>query len=226
MTLTVLKEQEPIVLPGARVVCKIDGRHVNNDLYTSLQDKVARMELKSYLMNKYGWTAAILELIRWEAHGKELYQYPYLKRVILIKYLHGWLATNKQCSHEGISKDTSCLLCSLEDTRQHMFQCKHGQMIRLRIIRWKQYMQDVRETTKEGCRQVFTSGLMTINGSPPPPERHNREWPPELIEAYTAQEDIEWIYIFYGRIAKAWEFCAIDHWDKDGGTISLSGHRK
>ena len=45
-------------------------------------------------------------------------------------------------------------------------------------------------------------------GVDPPTSDTIAEWPEELREAYSAQENIGWIQVFYGRLSSRWESIA------------------
>ena len=67
-----LQKRDDVVFLGTRIGCKIDGRVVNNSLYSILKEKIAGTSLCFYLLEKYHWTTAIFADIDWDAHLKVL----------------------------------------------------------------------------------------------------------------------------------------------------------
>lgn len=106
-------------------------------------------------MQKYEWSTDTFESIAWDAHGKELQADPITRKVTLIKYLHGWLATNKQRHQEWRFGDPLCTLCGVVETKRHFFQCQHLQMRQINKIRWKQYLRDISNNTDNDRKQVL-----------------------------------------------------------------------
>ena len=208
LTVADLKKNMPRVAMGTKAICKIDGAHVNNDLYCALQDKITGTKMKLFLLEKYGWSESVFDSICWEAHRKELEQYPLIKRVTLLKYIHGWLATKKRRFREGYFKDSLCPLCGEDDSTGHFLHCKQPQIREIRDHRWKLFCAAVECHTPGGCRQVFLAGLGTLTGFDPPTQETIHDWPKALQVAYTEQDDIGWDQILKGRLSKSWEVVA------------------
>jgi len=199
-----LKRVEQYVFPGAVAGCKIDGRIENNNLYTVIMEHIQGNELKWFLMEKYGWSEKIFFDIAWSAHQRELSKYPRLKRSTLIKYIHGWLATNRRRSREGVLQDSLCPLCGNEETKYHMFECTNPRYQGIRQMCFKRVLQEIADVTASGCCQVFQVGLSTVLGNPHPSEQTQEEWPSHVRRVYQAQSDIGWNQVLCGRISKQW----------------------
>ena len=219
-----LKALEDNVFPGTRVGCKIDGRLENNNLYMLLTEHIQGRALKFFLMEKYGWSYRTFMDIGWIAHQRELSKYPRLQRGTLIKYMHGWLATKLRRRREGSVMDSTCPLCGGEENRQHLFSCPNEQYSSIRKERFRQLLMDISGFTEPGCKQIFHAGLETVFGSPHPEETTKVEWPVILQRAYSAQLDIGWEQVFYGRLSKQWEPVAMTP-ERDGnhGNLQWSG---
>ena len=186
-----LKKRKPLLMEGARAICCIDGQHVNNNLYSALQEKMlGGGDIRHFLLEKYGWTDSVFSAIAWDAHHTELQGYPILKRPTLIKYIHGWLATTQRRFREGLTRESGCPLCDEEDSRYHFLWCSNTHMKIIRETHWNQLLGQIANKTENGCRQVFQAGLDTIRGCPPPNENTILEWPVELQEAYRNQTTI------------------------------------
>ena len=161
-------------------------------------------ELKLFLMEKYGWTEKFFLDIAWPAHQRELSKYPRLKRATLIKYIHGWLATKRRRSREGVFHDSLCPLCGDEETKYHMFACTNSRYQGLRQTCFTRLLKDIADVTASGSCQVFQAGLSTALGNPPPSEQTQEEWPSQVRRVYQAQSDIGWTQVLCGRISKEW----------------------
>ena len=118
-----LLKQKALVFRGTKAVCHINGTLVNNNLFSSLTAKIQGKILKDYLVQKYGWTDQILSKILWEEHEKELNKFPYTQKVTLIKFIHGWMATNKRKYREGTAVYDGCPLCGEKDSSLHFVYC-------------------------------------------------------------------------------------------------------
>ncbi len=131
-----LKKQLDVLFPGTKSGVVIGGHLVNNDLYGTLKEDINGREMQHYLMVKYGWTEQIFESIDWKAHNKQLQSASLLKKVTLIKYIHGWLATNRRRFWEGSIPENKYPLCGQEETRIHTMYCQYEQMKEIRQARW------------------------------------------------------------------------------------------
>ena len=200
-----IKKTHLPVLPGTKASCRIGGRNINNDLFESIKEHMMGTELKRFLMQKYGWTETQFEKIAWEEHKGELLKYSALQKVTLIKYLHGWLATNVRKACEGKEWTPKCPMCGEVDTQRHFLYCSNVQMKQIRMTRWSQYMKNIGEKTSDGCKQIFQAGVMTIVGKDPPTERDRRDWPSTYRKAYKEQEEIGWEQVLSGRLVKQWK---------------------
>ena len=196
------------VLPGVKIACKIDGKITNNNLYQVLQDKIAGNTLKEYLMRRNHWNESIYDDIAWGAHGKEFKRYPSIKRATLTKFIHGWLASNSRKYRDGSTTSVNCPLCGAEDSREHFFSCPHAQLNQIRGSLWKRLCTNISQSTENGCNAIFLAGISQVVGVDPPTSDTIAEWPEELREAYSAQENIGWIQVFYGRLSSRWESIA------------------
>ena len=204
-TAQTLQKDRSLLFPGTKAGCVINGRHENNDLYRSLKEHITGRNLQIYLMEKYGWSAAISESIDWVEHQRQLRQYTLLQRVTLIKYIHGWFATQRRQCRIGATATSTCPLCGREDNSEHIFHCQAEHMHQIRQGRWIKLLQDVVHSTEDGFKQIFRAGMMTIMGQEHPSRRTVLDWPQELVEAYDSQTGIGWDQVLYGRMSTKWE---------------------
>lgn len=80
-------------------------------------------------------------------------------------------------------------------------------MSELREKMWTKYVTEIGAYMQQGCKEVFKAGLMTIGGRDAPSARDRLGWPPDLLQAYSEQENIGWIQVLYGRLSTKWERC-------------------
>ena len=134
-------------------------------------------------------------------HQRELKKISRLQRVTLLKYIHGWLATNKRRSKEGGQALAHCIYCGEVEDRQHLFTCKTPQWQRIQNLQWQKLTLEVLSQTDPSFAAIFCQGLETVRGKPPADERTMAEWPSSLRTAYEIQVQIGWEQVFYGRLA-------------------------
>ena len=193
------------VLPGTWAGCIIQKSLVNSDLYRNLKEHIHGTELRKFLMTKYGWTEKTFKLVDWEEHDRQLKAFSIQQRVTLVKYIHGWLATQRRRFREGSSVTAQCPLCGEEETRGHLFCCQYQQMKDIRQGLWAKLITDISHDTDQGFRQIFIAGLATALGAIQPTEATKADWPTNLREAYQNQELVGWDQVFFGRICHQWE---------------------
>lgn len=116
-------------------------------------------------MNKYGWTVPVFKTIDWDEQDRQMQAISIQQRVTLIKYIHGWLATQKRRYREGGSSTEHCPLCKQEENRGHIFTCTYAPMKENRQSLWKQLQQTIGHSTEPGFKQVFIAGLSTAIGA-------------------------------------------------------------
>ena len=203
-----LQQREDLVFLGTRIGCKIDGRVVNNSLYSILKEKITGTSMRFYLLEKYHWTTAIFDDIAWDAHQKILKKTPHTKRVTLLKYIHGWLPTNKRRFRECRVPLGECALCGQVESQDHFLRCTNTQMQNIREPTWKELMTALVTDTEPGFKVVFTTGLSTVLGGQSPSAHTINDWPPEMRSACTAQSNIGWNQVLFGRISSQWETVA------------------
>ena len=203
-----LKAQETHVFLGSQAAVKVDHRVENNGLYKILKHSIQGRELRQYLMEKYDWDQSTFSTIDWTAHNRELNKISRRKKPTLLKYIHGWLARNTRRYYEGQSKTDGCPLCGVPETRAHLFCCAHEQISILRDIYWKIFLKELFKETAVGFREVFLSGLNTIQGMESPSPRTQTDWPRAYQEAYTNQEKVGWCQVLFGRLTRQWDILA------------------
>ena len=159
------------VLRGARAGCVINNRVVNNNLYGELKEHISGEALRQFLMLKYNWTQTTFDMIDWEEHDRQLKAYSIQHRVTLLKYIHGWLASQRRLFREKHSESPMCPLCGHEEDRFHLFRCSHSQLQTMRRQRWDLFLREINQSTEPGFTQIFQAGIDTVLGREAPSER-------------------------------------------------------
>ena len=89
-----MEAREPCMLPHSRITCWIDNKMTTNDRDKRIRDTSTGESLKQYLCDKHGWSNAEFAAIDWKSYTIALSKFKKSQRSTLLKYLHGWLATN------------------------------------------------------------------------------------------------------------------------------------
>ena len=207
-TLQRFKKNATRMLPNTKAVLRIQGRIENNNVYSWLKEEINGQVLRSYLMNKYAWTQELFHMVDWGAHSRELKKLSPARKTLVIKYIHGWLANNQRKYYNGARLSNICVLCGLEESRDHLFSCKQDRVLQMREQRVKKLLVDVSKATANGFQQVFCMGVQTVLGSSNPTVNTVEGWPSNLRAAYRLQSQIGWEQVFYGRLIQQWESLA------------------
>ena len=204
-TLDQLQAKPSHVLLGARAGCRLHRRIENNHVLQKLKDDVTGNTMKLYLMEKYDWSVGDFDNVAWIPHQRELKKISRFQRVTLLKYIHGWLATNKRRRREGGTALEHCIYCGAVEDRKHIFTCTTPQWQHLLNIQWNNLASKVLSQTDPAFAAIFRQGLDTVRGKPPADERTMADWPLSLRKAYDVQVQIGWEQVLYGRLARHWE---------------------
>ena len=204
-TIETVKQQEMHLFPAARAAIRINDRIENNNLYMRLKEDINGQVMKNYLLEKYSWTNELFSSIDWVAYGRAFKKLKPQRKPTVVKYIHGWLATNKRQYFNGKKLTNTCVLCGQEEHRKHLFQCTNDRVTQLRDQRVKKLIMDLIKDTAQGFQQIFCIGLQTVLDNKDQIPDAFVEWPGELQKVYSIQAQIGWENVFYGRIAKQWE---------------------
>ncbi len=204
-TIETVQSQEMHLFPATRAAIRIKSRLENNNLYLRLKEEINGRVMKQYLLEKYSWTNEMFGSIDWVAYGRAFKKIKPQRKPTVVKYVHGWLATNKRKYLNGQKLSYSCVLCGKEEHRTHLFQCTNERVTQLRAQRVTKLRMDLIKDTAQGFQQIFCIGLQTVlDNSEEIPDAFT-EWPSDLQKAYSIQSQIGWENVFYGRMAKQWE---------------------
>jgi hypothetical protein len=87
-----------------------------------LLEKSTSPEIRRYIREKNNWTAAMMEMVNWPAHGKA-FQRQLHCRVHLSKALHECLPTFHQLNKYGGGQRTCPACGTADETRDHVIRC-------------------------------------------------------------------------------------------------------
>ena len=79
----------PGMIPGVKAICSVTGRIFTRELKTEIQAAVCLPRLEEFMCLKYGWTRKTFMNINWGAHEAAILSHQILKRVTVLKYVHG-----------------------------------------------------------------------------------------------------------------------------------------
>jgi hypothetical protein len=114
----------------ARVQLRLQDIAITRDSQRWLLRSAGRIPITQYYKEKYGWTTQTFNSIAWEIQAKALRTFSESDQTRLLKFVHGWLPTQKRLHMEGSAKTPRCLLCpTLVEDNNHMLCCQHPTMI-------------------------------------------------------------------------------------------------
>jgi hypothetical protein len=146
---------------------------ITRDSQKWLLQKASKVPIKQYYGDKYEWQQDTFNDIDWDIQHKALSTYSENDQRRILKFVHGWLPTNKPLFREGIEASPKCQLCDhLEESSDHLLVCTHASMenIRMKISEylWK-------DSVNHGNGELNNVIELTITECP-----HNKEWSPIL----------------------------------------------
>ena len=195
----------PGMLPGVKAICSSTGRILNRELKTEIQAAVCLPRLEEFLCLKYGWTRKIFTDINWKAHEAVIFSHQILKRVTVLKYVHGWLATQKRRWWEGTFHTPQCMLCQEIEDRGHMFCCSHERMVSVRNTVIQNFDAKVQKITSPEIAQALSVGIRSILGDANASVYRREFAPNKLVEQIMQrQEEIGWDHFLFGRMTRQW----------------------
>jgi hypothetical protein len=176
---------------------------------TILHDAYTTITLRKHLQTSNNWNGKFLEKLWWKPCGVELLSRPKGEHKMLIKYLHNRLPCNKkQNRYYGYLPNTCCLCRNIEETQNHILQCKTCEKREDQRIQYlynlNKYLID--SHTNEETRVVIIQFLTTWLNQQPLPEMQTLipEASPTLKKAVAEQSEMGWEHWFKGRLTMEW----------------------
>jgi hypothetical protein len=176
--------------------------------------KAGEVPIQEYYKEKYRWDAQIFHDIDWEVQQKALLSFTESDQCRILKFVSGWLPTNKRLYREGIEKSPRCQLCnSLEEHNDHLLTRSRDiqEHTRQKII---DYIW--RDNTNHGNSELNNIIELALSES-----AHKETWQPlagetslELRKCIIHQNKIGWNQLVKGRITKEMRKTMDNHYQK------------
>ena len=169
--------------------------------------------------DKYDWAPSVADRIDWDAHGASLKQLSEKHKLIVLKYIHGWLPTSKQANRYSPSIPPECPHCQapVEDNF-HFVACQHPgpkEHWELFFIKFKRCLQ--KNYTEPSLQAMILFQLSKyFQISQRPPSWHDD--PPAWVHDQSA---IGWDQLLFGRLA-----ISMVDWQQDHLSSLKIDHRR
>jgi ribonuclease HI len=164
--------------------------------------QAGKVPIQHYYKEKYGWTKEIFNDIDWDIQEKALRYFSESDQSRILKFVHGWLPTNKRLYREGIEKSPKCQLCNaLEESNDHLWICSRDiqENARVKIM---EYIW--RDNSNHGNSELNNIIELAFSES-----THNSKWTPLVKETsgnirrcIIQQNKIGWDQLLKGRMTK------------------------
>ena len=201
-----LTVRDPCFLDASKATCVYNGQMCISNLKDMVQTAIHAPDLRDYLCRKYGWLNSTFDLIDWPAHQTALKKYTLVRRVTIMKLIHGWLATKRRRWREGQFDTPRCLLCQEEETTSHMYCCTHETIRTGRIKDWQTLIGKIQKITAPETVEALQAGINSVMGHTDI-EVYRKEFAPTQLISNITQEQllIGWDQLLVGRMASRWK---------------------
>jgi hypothetical protein len=189
-----------ISIPHCHLV--IAEKFVNKDIQRQLLESASKVPIQHYYKEKLGWTSSVFSDIAWELQSKVLCGYDINDQRRLLKFVHGWLPTNKRLHRENKSPHQRCPMCYyIVEDDLHLLLCRHPEQVK-KVQEMFNRMQKELQCDSQ-VKQILIDIVQTAT--------KNKSWSPTLIRNTTsdiqkganAQQRIGWEQVIFGRMARA-----------------------
>ena len=158
-------------------------------------------DLRLYLNSTYGWTGSTVDLVHWEAHGRALRSLSDKRRLLVTKFIHGWLPVGKQAHRYNSAIDASCPFCCCPvETQLHFCKCRHPDVAE----HWLLFAKVLRRTLQRLHTEPTLQRVILYQFSPllredtPAPNL-----PTCSLDWITDQDRLGWTQLLFGRFASS-----------------------
>ena len=123
----------------------VNGSRIYSSTGRAMREHIREIRYQICFRAKHNLTEASCQNIDWKGFSAAFQSQPQKYRIIVTKYIHGWLPTGnrRKLIHIG---DFSCPHCSLKETNEHLILCKHRKTEYTRNI----YLTSKMNTSKVG----------------------------------------------------------------------------
>ena len=186
-------------MPGADVQFFIKRRHITTRFEQAIHFAATTPKLRLYMEDAYGWAPTTADLIDWDVHGASLKSLSDKHRLIILKFIHGWLPTSKQANRYSPGIPPQCPHCQHpSEDNYHFISCQHAgpkeqwQLFHKKLLRTLQKQHT--EPTLQAMILFQLSSLLQIDSEQPIINERSETW-------YNDQLTIGWRHLLYGRIS-------------------------
>jgi hypothetical protein len=198
-----LMEAPLIEVRGLQPGLVIGDIPITRDSQKWILQKAGEVPITHHYSNRHDWQKDNFEDIDWDTQQKALATYPENDQRRILKFVHGWLPTNKHLFREGVEASPKCQLCEhLEESNDHLLACSHTSMENIRM-KLSEYLW--KDSANHGNSELNNILELAITECP-----HNKDWHPSLSDVSNDLQDciwrqnqIGWTQILRGRITKA-----------------------
>jgi len=222
---TAYPEHRPLVprLQHNRAQLHIGGRTINGKYHREIRLAKSEGPLRAYIMRKYSWTVAQMELIDWQALTQALNR-KQDKEVALVKLLAELTPTAKITKRYGRSNSSQCPRCQTdEETIDHVIRCPAVacQQWRSALLTHLRLICTTALHSRLALVDVLLDGLSCWF-------QHEQldctKYPDSLHKLIKDQNSIGWNQLFRGRMVREWASLQQQSlWDNGFQQKSLSG---
>ena len=148
----------------------VNGSRIHSSTGRAMREHIQETRYQIYFRAKHNLTEARCQNIDWKGFFAAFQSQPQKYRIIVTKYIHGWLPTGdrRKLIHNG---DFSCPHCSLKETNEHLILCKHRKTEYTRNMYLTTTMRSKMNTSKVGkdISQIwldYLSHIINTSGQP------------------------------------------------------------
>jgi hypothetical protein len=160
---------------GLQPTLQIGDSCITRDSQKWLLQKAGEIPIAHHYNEKYGWNHNTFQDIDWDLQHKALSTFSDADQRRILKFVHGWLPTNRRLFREGIKHSPKCILCDhLEENSDHILICTHDSLesIRLQLVTYL-----CKDTNNHGNAELNNILELAIQECP-----HNKKWIPIISE--------------------------------------------
>jgi hypothetical protein len=210
---------------NARVQLQIANVAITRDSQQWILKSAGRIPIEQYYREKFQWTKQTFDSINWEVQHKVLKSFTPADQTRIVKFIHGWLPTQKRLHMEGEASSPRCPLCKdlLEDNL-HLLCCSHERMkeVQKKIPQFLE--KSLHDYGNSEIWNILEVGLESSTAG---------EWTadikfvsPEWKEAIKEQNEIGWVHMYKGRIGNKLLQAVAEHYKELGlNQMSYNGER-
>jgi hypothetical protein len=205
---------------------KVDGKYFTKDLQRHLLESASRVPIQQYYRDKLGWSNQVFNDIQWDLQSKVLGGYNINDQRRILKFVHGWLPTNKRLHRENKSPHQRCPMCFyIVEDDLHLMNCKHpaqAATVQEMIGKLRKDLQ-----CSDQAKQVLINIIQMATKEKSEMQTIMRSSQKEILKGAEAQQRIRWEQVIYGRMARAFVLMmAPVHSENDSQSLSSASQGK